>query len=140
MTFHEPIGRAEGSQILGWHEVGLSNRDMRDLMKADHYPYPVRSMDGIRDFLGRYGRVPHPSQRGPKSEGRDLWCESDKHPEVTVRRRFKHNDCPKCKVLRAAERRAETRQELADKIEVLRGMGGLAAEIGEWIDENVRVA
>ena len=140
MTFHDPISRAEGQQILGWHEIGLSNRDMRDLMDLPTYPYPKRSMDGIGAFLRRYGRTPHPSKRGPKPDGREVWCESDRHPEVVVRRAHKHNDCPKCKIMVARERRERVRAGLAERIEILRGMEGAAAEIADWIDENVRVA
>lgn len=140
MAFHEPIGQREGSQILAWHDLGLSPRDIRDLMQVDGYRYPLRSMDGIRTYLHRYGRTSHPSQRGPKPDGRETHCASDRHPGETFERKGKNNDCPRCKVLRAREKRVKVRAGLTERIEVLRGLGDEAAEIADWIEGNVRVA
>lgn len=141
MTFTQPIGRREGGHILGLHEMGFSPRDIRELMEADGYQFPVRSPDGIRHFLRRCGVVPHPSQRGPKPDGRETHCNNEeRHPGESVERRGKNNDCPRCKIITDRERRQRVRAELVPKVDALLALGGEAAAIGEWIRDNVRVA
>lgn len=141
MTFTPTIGRSEGQQIIGWHMIGLSPRDIRDLMRDPdtNYPYPIRSMDGIRAYLRRHGIEPLPSARGPK-DFKDTHCESDRHPGEKHERKGKNNECPRCKVLAARERRAAVREGLDERVEELRAMGGRAAEIADWIENHVRIA
>ena len=140
MAFHEPISDREGSQILAWHDLGLSPRDIRELMQVEGYRYPVRSPDGIREYLHRYGRTPHPSQRGPKPDGREAHCASERHPGETRERKGKNNECPVCKTIAARERRERVRAGLTERIERLRALGGEAAEVADWIEANVRIA
>ena len=137
MVYAEPIGRREGSQILAWHSLGLSPRDIRELTEEAAYPYPARSTDGIRDYLKRRGRTPHRSEHGRVV--RDPYCTSPRHPDEPIERR-PNGDCNRCKTIVARERREAVRAGLAERVEMLRGMDGLAAEIADWIDENVRVA
>ena len=66
-------------------------------------------------------------------------CESPRHPGEVVERAGRR-ECNRCKTIVARERREAVRAGLAERVETLRGLGGLAAEVADWIDENVRVA
>ena len=138
MAFTAPITDAEGRCILGWHDVGLSHRDMRELMEADVYPGPVRSAAGIRQYLRLHDREPHPAVRGPNPDGAQTHCSSeDFHPGETVARSGAHMECPRCKAAKEVQRRARRNAGLRDAIARLRALGGEAAEIGDWIEAEV---
>lgn len=132
----------EINRVLAWHDVGLSIRDIREMMTTDpRYPGPVRDKETIRKQLRSYGREPHPSDLSPKpGGGKDEFCENlENHPKP-VRRQGARNECRVCKTKRATERRHEIRQGLAERLILLQQLGGDAAEIADWIEENVRVA
>ena len=138
MTFHQPINPTEGRHYVGWHIMGLSHRDMRDLIDADPgWRFPRRDGDTIVKYLKRRGYEPHPAQRGPKVDGRETHCYEHSEP---VERKGKNNECPVCKTATARRRRERVRAGLDERIEVLRALGGEAAEVADWIEQNVRVA
>ena len=138
MAFSDPIDEDEGSYILAWHDLGLSIRDIRDLMGLGSHPYGVRSYGGVRAYLLAHERTPNRSVHGPSTDGPATHCDSDLHPKESIPRGGRWNECRRCKNIKAKRARTQRQRGLRERVEALRAMGGEAAEIGEWIAANVR--
>lgn len=117
MADPNPVTRAERAAWAGYHDLGMSIRDIRDITETE------RGRDTIRWHLKDMGREPHPSKRGPSPDGPSDTCPKCGGPKMVDR-----YECPVCKKAQAKVRKDQRRADFARVLDEIDAVAGTLSE------------